>query len=207
MPENEIHLEEHVLVVPRTLLEKAGIFQGLQYKMEGYSDILTDPKHHSFRRRKEVETDPAWKQIIPYAILKCKDEVFVYRRGKFKGEKRLYGNYSLGVGGHISISDANLLGITYEEGLLREVNEEVTIGSAYTKRLAALLNDDSNDVGKVHLGVVHVFDLERPAITSNEPSLVETCFMKPEELRAKIDQFENWSKICIEHVENLISKS
>jgi predicted NUDIX family phosphoesterase len=63
MPENEIHLEEHVLVVPRTLLEKAGIFQGLQYKMEGYSDILTDPKHHSFRRRKEVETDPAFSGI------------------------------------------------------------------------------------------------------------------------------------------------
>jgi predicted NUDIX family phosphoesterase len=205
MPEIDNYMEEHVLVVPRTLLEKAGMFQGLQYKMEGYSGILTDPKNHSFRKRKEVETDRSLKQLIPYAILKCKDEVFVYRRGEWQGEKRLYGNYSLGVGGHISISDAKLIGITYEEGLLREVKEEVTIRSPYTKSLAGLLNDDSNDVGKVHLGVVHVFDLERPDITSNETSLVETCFMKPEELRAKIDQFENWSKICIEHIEELIA--
>ncbi len=204
MPENEKHLEEHVLVVPRALLEKAGMFQGLQYKMEGYSDILTDPKHHSFRRRKEVETDPSWKQIIPYAILKCKDEVFVYRRGKFEGEKRLYGNYSLGVGGHISISDANLLGITYEEGLLREVNEEVTIGSAYTIRLAALLNDDSNEVGKGASGGCACIRSGTSGHNFKRAVACGNMFHETGRTRAKIDQFENWSKICIEHIEKLI---
>ena len=95
-------------------------------------------------KRKEAETNPEFKQLIPYALLRCGDKVFAYRRGKLQGEKRLIGNYSLGIGGHISIDDPTLFGSTYHDGLMREVNEEVAIASPYKYKVAGLLNDDSN---------------------------------------------------------------
>ena len=162
MQESSKYLEEHVLVFPTTLLDTIGKFQGLSFELERYGKVLLDPKNHSYLKRKEAEINPSFKQLIPYALICCNDSVFVYRRGKLVDEKRLLGNFSLGIGGHISITDPALFGTTYEEGLKRELNEEVSIESKVTQKVAALLNDDSNDVGKVHLGIVHVLKLEKP---------------------------------------------
>jgi len=78
---------------------------------------------------------------------------------------------------HISITDPGLFGSTYEDGLKREINEEVIIDSPYTQRVVALLNDDSNDVGKVHFGVVHVLTLDKPLVKPREKSINETIFL------------------------------
>jgi predicted NUDIX family phosphoesterase len=201
---DERYLDEHVLVFPRKLLEQVGSFQGLIFDLTKYLDVILNPKNHVYMQRKEIETNPEYKQLIPYAILHCGSDVFVYRRGKLMAEKRLHGNYSLGVGGHISISDPTLFGTTYSEGLKREVNEEVAIESQYTQKVAALLNDDSNDVGKVHFGVIHTFALEKPLVRPKEKSINETRFFKPGELQKEIEGFENWSKICIEHIDKLL---
>jgi predicted NUDIX family phosphoesterase len=202
--QDEKYLEEHVFVFPTQLLEQRGMFQGLCFELDTYRDIIHDPKNHIFLKRKEAESNPAYKQLIPYALLHCRDKVFVYRRGKLLAEKRLLGNYSLGVGGHISVTDPGLFGTTYEDGLKREINEEVIIESPYRQRIVALLNDDSNDVGKVHFGVVHVLTLDKPLVKPREKSINETNFLSTEELRNKIDAFENWSKICIQHIDHVI---
>jgi predicted NUDIX family phosphoesterase len=201
---NEKYLEEHVLVFPTQLLEQIGAFQGLSFELDKYLDIILNPKNHTFLKRKDAESNPSYKQLIPYALLQFKDTIFVYRRGKLLAEKRLHGNYSLGVGGHISVTDPGLFGTTYEDGLKREINEEITIESLYTQRVVALLNDDSNDVGKVHFGIVHVLALEKPLVKPREKSINETRFLSMSELQKDIDKFENWSKICIQHIHRLI---
>jgi predicted NUDIX family phosphoesterase len=202
--QDEKYLEEHVLVFPTQLLEQIGAFQGLSFELDKYLDIILNPKNHTFLKRKDAESNPAYKQLIPYALLHCGGDVFVYRRGKLLAEKRLLGNFSLGVGGHISVTDPGLFGTTYEDGLKREINEEVNIESRYTQRIVALLNDDSNDVGKVHFGIVHVLALEKPLVKPREKSINETRFLSMSELQKDIDKFENWSKICIQHIHRLI---
>jgi predicted NUDIX family phosphoesterase len=204
--QDEKYLEEHVLVFETKLLDKIGKFQGLSFELDKYLDILLNPKNHVFIKRKEAENNPAYKQLIPYAILHCGDKVFIYRRGKLLAEKRLHGNFSLGVGGHISVTDPSLFGTTYEDGLKREVNEEVYVESGYTQKIAALLNDDSNEVGKVHFGIVHSLTLEKPLVRPKEKSINETGFSTTEELQKDVDKFESWSQICIRQIERLISK-
>jgi predicted NUDIX family phosphoesterase len=201
---DEKYLEEHVLVFKTALLEQIGAFQGLSFELDKYLDIILNPKNHTFIKRKEAESNPAYKQLIPYAILHNNGKVFIYRRGKLLAEKRLHGNYSLGIGGHIGVTDPSLFGTTYEDGLKREINEEVYIESKYTQRVAALLNDDSNEVGKVHFGIVHSLDLEKPLVRPKEKSINETGFSTVEELQKDIDKFENWSQICIKQIKRLV---
>ena len=203
MPD-EKYLEEYVLAFPTQLLDQIGTFQGISLEMDKYLDIILNPKNHTYIKRKDAETNPAYKQLIPYALLYCKDKLFTYRRGKLLDEKRLLGNYSLGIGGHISVTDPGLFSSTYNDGLTREINEEVIIESRYTQRVVALLNDDSNDVGKVHFGIVHVLTLDEPLVKPREKSINETKFLGISELQKDIEKFENWSKICIQHIQQLI---
>jgi len=90
--------------------------------------------------------------------------------------------------------------------LKREINEEVVIESPYTQRVVALLNDDSNDVGKVHFGVVHVLTLDKPLVKPREKSINETKFLAISELQKDVEKFENWSKICIQNIQRLIQQ-
>jgi len=202
--QDEKYLEEYVLVFQTKLLEQIGIFQGLSFELDKYLDIVLNPKNHTFIKRKDAESNPAYKQLIPYALLHCGSDVFVYRRGKLLAEKRLHGNYSLGIGGHISVTDPGLFGSTYEDGLKREINEEIIIDSPYTQRVVALLNDDSNDVGKVHFGIVHALTLKKPLVKPREKSINETKFLGINELQKDIEKFENWSMICIQHIHHII---
>jgi predicted NUDIX family phosphoesterase len=203
--QDEKYLEEHVLVFPASVLRQVGSFQGLSFELEKFADIILNPKNHIYIKRKEAEINPTYKQLIPYAILHCDDKIFVYRRGRLLAEKRLLDYYSIGVGGHISISDPSLFGTTYEDGLKREINEEVYLESGYTQRIAAMLNDDSNEVGKVHFGIVHVLELEKAAVKPREKSINETKFLNVNELRKDVDRFENWSKICIQQIQRLLA--
>ena len=192
------------LVFETALLKQIGMFQGLSFENDKYLDIVLNPKNHTFIKRKDAESNPSYKQLIPYALLHCGDRFFVYRRGKLLDEKRLLGNYSLGIGGHISVTDPGLFSTSYEDGLTREINEEVIIESGYTQRVVALLNDDSNDVGKVHFGIVHVLTLEKPLVKPREKSINETKFLGTAELQQDIEKFENWSQICIQHIQHML---
>jgi predicted NUDIX family phosphoesterase len=203
---DEKYLEEYVLAFETKLLEQIGIFQGLSFELDKYLDIVLNPKNHTFIKRKDAESNPAFKQLIPYALLQCGGGIFVYRRGKLLAEKRLLGSYSMGIGGHISVTDPGLFGSSYDDGLKREMNEEVSIESPYTQRVVALLNDDSNDVGKVHFGVVHVLTLDKPLVKPREKSINETKFLAISKLQKDVEKFENWSKICIQNIQRLIQQ-
>src|SRR5262249_15190625 len=139
-----------------------------------------------------------FKQIVPYVVLRCRDQVFHYTRGKRATETRLQALRSLGVGGHINRDDRSLFESPYREAMFREVAEEGEIQSAYTERCIGLINDDSTPVGQVHRGIVHVFDLEGPKVQRREQVLTRAAFAPLAELMDQRDEFESWSRFVLE---------
>jgi predicted NUDIX family phosphoesterase len=192
---------ERVLVVPTELVHEIGHFQGFCAEVDRYLERLLDARVTSYRPRSEMEEDPSFKQLIPYCIFRCGNQVFQYTRGRSQGESRLHQLRSIGVGGHISTDDRNLFGTSYEEALHRELAEEVYIESAYRERCIGLINDDETPVGRVHLGIVHVFDLDEPNVRPRERSLTRAGFEPTGALLEHLDEFETWSQICLRQLE------
>jgi predicted NUDIX family phosphoesterase len=198
-------MEEQVLVVPTTLFREIGYFQGFCRDVERYRRILLAPENVLFQPRSEAEKNPNFKQLIPYMIF-CHTgsdgivRLFQYVRGKGMGERRLHSKRSVGVGGHLSSDDRNESVQNhdlYREGMLRELREEVVLNSKFTEYCVGLINDDETEVGQVHLGIVHRFDLDEPNVISNEPDLIESGFVPVSEMLHDLSTFESWSAICI----------
>jgi predicted NUDIX family phosphoesterase len=190
--------EERVLVVPTAILSQAGMFQGFSPRVEHYLPRLLDPTHLSYRPRGEAEDDPTFKQIIPYVVLKWREQAFHYLRGKRGSESRLRALRSVGVGGHICADDQNLFDPPYREALFREIAEEVEIGSSYEERCIGLINDDATPVGQVHVGIVHVFELAEPNVRPREQALAGAGFAPLADLRGQREQFESWSQFVLD---------
>lgn len=196
--------QEDVLVVPRSLFDRAGAFQGFCADTAAYLPALLDPRHTSWRPRATVEDDPSFKQLIPYCVLAWRaadgsSRYFAYTRGGGQSEARLRAKRSVGIGGHISSTDGEHGDDTsYEAGMRREIAEEIAIGGGWTSRCVGLINDDSNAVGSVHLGIVHLLELELPEVASRESELVECGFETLERLLADRERFETWSQITLD---------
>lgn len=200
---------EQVLVIPRSAVEQVGMFHGLVFDVDGYLEALFDSGVPSFMPRPEAEQDPSHKQLIPYVLIKCGEKYLTYVRGKRAGETRLVGNRSIGIGGHINPVDNEVplfgvdYGEIYENAVLREVDEEINIEGPRTDRIVALLNDDTNEVGAVHLGVVHILTIENENVTRNEQMITQLEFKTLEELHAVRDEMETWSQLCLDGLEKL----
>ncbi|MCA9115933.1 MAG: phosphoesterase [Planctomycetaceae bacterium] len=183
------------------LFHEIGWFQGFQTETGPYLRTLLDPAHSQYLPRHQVETDPSWKQLIPYCIFECQGEIFSYQRGESGGESRLKSLRSIGIGGHISTEDQqNTPDAVYATGMRREIEEEIEIGTTWTESLVGLINDDESDVGRVHLGVVHLFRLDAPKVLPREESIKNTGFAPPAEFINRLDEFETWSQICLKNL-------
>lgn len=199
--------EEMVLVVRRETIEKLGMWHGLNFEVERFLPVLLARENNFFMARSAAERDPAFKQIIPYVLLMHGGKVLHYVRGKKSGEQRLVSKGSIGIGGHMNELDEGLFALdqaAYLEGVRRETEEELKISTAYKNRVVALLNDDTNEVGQVHLGVVHVFELEEPNVEKNEAMITNLAFLSPEELKERRDSLESWSQICLDSLGELL---
>ena len=196
---------EEVLVIPRALLDEIGAFSGIRSgDIEPAISRLLDPANHFFMDRATAEDDPTHKQIIPYCIIRCGDRILNYTRGKAGGEARLHALRSVGVGGHINPIDTGG-GRTgpdaYQAAVERELNEELIFEVPHQNRIIGLLNDESNPVGQVHLGIVHLIDVESDAVHSNEDALADLTFTPLADLNGPLfDKLETWSQACIRHL-------
>ncbi len=200
--------EEMILVVRRELFDRLGAFQGLSFDVERYLPALLDRAHNFFTPRGPAETNPALKQLIPYVLLVHEDRVLHYVRGKKAGEQRLVAKGSLGIGGHMNDHDEGLFALdleAYHAGVRREVGEELRLGARYTDHVVALLNDDSNDVGRVHLGVVHVFRLESAEVAKGEAMITDLQFLDRTQLAARREGMETWSQLCLDRLDELLA--
>jgi predicted NUDIX family phosphoesterase len=196
--------EERVLVLPTEEFHALGHFQGFTADLATYLPALLESKNLSYRPRGEMEKDPSFKQLIPYMVFRHVDAdgvswLFQYVRGGGMGEKRLHALRSVGVGGHISTDDAGAGSMhdIYRVGMQRELGEEISLDTPFTERCVGLINDDETPVGRVHLGVVHLFDVELPQVSPREPDMLEASFRPVADILPELDRYESWSQIVV----------
>ncbi len=200
--------EEQVLVVPTELFHALGHFQGFSTEVDKYLVPVLSSDQLSYRPRKEMEEDPSYKQLIPYVLFTHTDaegqlSLFTYQRGGGGGEARLRAKRSVGVGGHISTLDIaendsqKHAGDVYRRGLDRELEEEICVETPYVETRVGVINDDETEVGKVHLGIVHRFEVEEPNVAPREDDLVDARFQPIEEVLTEIEHYETWSQIAL----------
>lgn len=195
---------ENVLVVPTALFHKLGYFQGFSTDTARYLPQLFEGDHVRYLPRGDMEENPSFKQLIPYVLFRWVDDdgvihLFDYQRGGGMGERRLHAKRSVGVGGHISSLDAAAghLDHVYREGMQRELAEEVIIDTPYAQSIIGLINDDETPVGRVHLGVVHRFDVAQPLVRPREPDLLDAGFRPVAQILSELEGFESWSQIAV----------
>ena len=204
--------DENVLVFPRSLFERLGVFQGFNADVDRFLPTILDPKNNSFLPRSKAETDPNFKQIIPYVIITDGKSVLHYVRGKKAGEQRLVAKGSIGIGGHINREEDHSLSLfaftfnmqAFQEAVKREVCEELTIQGEFNARPVGLINDDSTEVGRVHFGVVHILFCTPEQVKKNEQVITQVEFISIEELKAKRGQMESWSQLCLDNLDALL---
>ena len=192
---------EQIMVVKTELFHACGYFQGFCTETEKYLTAVLDSANTQYLPRGKMEEDPSFKQLIPYCIFRFVDDqgipnVFHYTRGSGGGESRLRAKKSVGIGGHISTLDAGDES-PYHEGMRRELDEEVAIDTPFTQEMVGLINDDETEVGKVHLGIVHLFDVEKPNVCSRETEIENAGFVPVAEILNDLESYESWSAICI----------
>ena len=187
--------DELVLVVPRaSLMGDPGWLGVTDEGLDAFEGIVA--RDGEFRRRGDVEPDRTWKQVIPYLVLRDGPRYFLMRRTKAGGDVRLHDRFSIGVGGHLNPGDGDLAG-----GLRREWREELDAAFEPEFRLIGLLNDDTTDVGSVHVGAVYVADANGRAVAIRETDKLSGAFAGPDEAAAVLDRMESWSALVFEHLE------
>lgn len=194
-------------MVKRSLFDQLGSFHGLNFEPQKYLEAILSRGNNFFLPRAQAENDPTHKQIIPYAILAFENKVLHYVRGKKAGEQRLVAKGSIGIGGHMNESDESLFALdeaAYRAGVEREVNEEIKIATTFDDRIVALLNDDTTEVGQVHLGIVHVFKLTEPKVEKREAMITNLAFLSKDELLARHESLETWSQLCVDSLDRLL---
>ena len=196
--------EELVMAVPAAELFRPGHIQGLQLGGEAWLRLIFDPRLSRFLPRAAAEQDPGWKQVIPYVVLESGGQVFIYRRGLKSSETRLHALHAIGLGGHIRHSDESVFTPpgwpAYSAALERELAEEVAIGAEVVEdRLVGLINDDTTEVGRVHIGLLHLRRLAAPVVSARESKIAAGRFARVEQLRGpEAPECETWSRICLQ---------
>ena len=193
--------DEQVLVVRRSLFDQLGSFQGFCGEAQRYLDVFLRRENNFFAPRSSAENDPSLKQIIPYAVFTHSGRVLRYVRGGKSGEKRLVAKASIGIGGHINDGDEGLFAFNadaYRIAVEREIGEELRLAGGFTDRVVGLINDDSTEVGQVHLGVVHLVELESDDVRAGEAAITQLEFVAPDALNGDREELETWSQIVLD---------
>jgi predicted NUDIX family phosphoesterase len=193
-----VELQESVLVVPRAVIDP------LCHKVftpEAAAVEKTVLANCRFLERNLAETDYQFKQVIPYVVVRHQDRCLLIWRTSKQTEARLHNRYSLGVGGHINNTDtptanSNII-LT---GMRREFTEEIAVEGEQSCRLVGIINDDSTDVSRVHMGFVFVLRTTTPHFTIMEPGKYTAAWKTPEELSPHYGQMESWAQIVYDHI-------
>ncbi len=197
---------EEVLAVPRATLDAAGLLE-TGFRAGGHLTALPIVEAEGvFLPRPRAEDDPSWKQIIPYAVVRCRELVFMLRRTARGAESRLHELLSIGVGGHVNPAPVDARQ-RVEDGLRRELEEELAWGApyrcpAYRYHALGTINDDANDVGRVHFGIVYLVETESTDVYVRETDLLEGGFVTPAEIREQRHALESWSRQVFDAVLN-----
>lgn len=187
--------EERVLVVPRAAIMDDEGWLGI--RTGGVAGFLAAVEREGrFEPRAAMEADPGFKQVIPYLVLRDRERYFLMRRTRAGGDARLHDRWSIGVGGHVNPGDGGIAG-----GLRREWAEELVAGFVPDFRLVGLLNDDTTDVGRVHVGAVYVAEAAGRPVAIRETDKLSGAFATTAEVAAVADELETWSRLVFDALE------
>lgn len=184
-------MTERVMVVERASIGdflNHHYFNLIRTDLESILDVIRS--EHFFVPRAEAEVSPQYKQIIPYVIIRHADTYFLLQRTAKQTESRLHHKLSLGIGGHINPDTPDVL-----DGLRKELEEEVHVDSAYELTFVGVLNDDTTDVSRVHLGMVYLLEPAEPRVTVRETEKMTGSWVARAELAARRDAMETWSQV------------
>jgi predicted NUDIX family phosphoesterase len=189
-------MSEEVLIIPNNLLQP--------HIQEGSGRLITEEKERVFDKilnnqmfmvRNDAEYNFDHKQVIPYVVIRNGNNYLLLQRLSKQTEKRLHNKYSLGIGGHInpasSIQEDNII----LNGLYRELNEEVAVGDASGLHFVGIINDERNDVSRVHLGLLYVLDVLSSEYRVLETEKMTATWVSEQELEKHYDALETWSQI------------
>lgn len=193
---------EDILVIPRVILAEHDLLkQGFTQASCGKNVTIVEQlirAHGEFGPRARMEEDEDYKQIIPYFIFTHNDQLFLMQRSGSANESRLASKFTLGIGGHVRNED--LEGTIAQWGK-REFHEEVNYTGTVSISPLGILNDDSNAVGRVHIGVVYLLhgdsgDISiKSELQSGEMASLEAC-------TAVYDRMERWSQLVFDTLKN-----
>jgi predicted NUDIX family phosphoesterase len=184
--------DELVLVLARDLVPGGLDFTGVIDRP--FAPVLAAvAQSGQFLPRGKVEDDPSLKQIIPYLLLRDSERIFLMKRTKAGGDERLHDRYTIGVGGHVNPGDADVLG-----GLKREWREEIAADFEPEFVSLGLLNDDSNPVGAVHLGLVYAADADGRPVAIRETHKLSGEFVASDVVAEVQDRLETWSALLFD---------
>ncbi|MCU5746080.1 NUDIX domain-containing protein [Staphylococcus sp. SQ8-PEA] len=196
--------DEMINVVPRKI-----VFKNEENQFDGFlskdtiqgSEIMDALKSYEIKRRGDMEDDPKYKQLVSYCLLEnYEGQLLVYKRLSGGGESRLHGQGSIGVGGHMNeVVGAEDINEVLRTNAQRELEEEVGLDFQKTQNLEYLgfINDDTNEVGQVHLGVVFSIKVDRADVEVQETDTLSIDWVNREEIK-DLSQFETWSSLILE---------
>jgi len=196
-------LEELVFAIPTDDLWKL-----ITYKEKGLitedSEVLKRLVQNGlFRKRSELEENPSFKQIIPYAIISNKESFWLFKRTSGQAEKRLHNKFSLGVGGHMNPGKAMESKEQYLiNELKRELFEEVKLlngCSIEDIEFIGFINDDSISVGSVHIGLLYDIHVSNKDVVINETDKMTAGWIDKPGLAEFYEGMETWTKITFDY--------
>jgi predicted NUDIX family phosphoesterase len=184
-------MSEEVMVVATELLRP---YLGGNFIRDAWQilDVVAD--RHTFIDRALAERSAQWRQIIPYVVICNGSDVFGVTRTAKQTETRLHHKVSIGIGGHINPGHSVI------EGLHKELDEEVRIGGTYELRLAGVINDESTEVGRVHLGACFLLEARTRDVVVIETEKMHGEWMTPAQLAAARPAMETWSQIVYDEL-------
>lgn len=200
-------MDERILVVDRSHLfdDESLKFQGISTKYPIVNKIMKRFEDFFEVSRGDAEENPNWKQPIPYVIVKRGDSVFVYERLKAGGESRLHDQLSIGIGGHMNVMHNFTKWTTLSNlNMLREINEEINIkmgGPHDIPKVVGLINDDENEVGRVHIGILAILELpEEAEVSVRETDKLDGYWIRIRDLKKTplFEKLETWSQMAVE---------
>jgi predicted NUDIX family phosphoesterase len=190
-------IDEQILVVPRAVLPELAGWHGI--RVDGLERVLAvvaaSARPHA---RSLAEQDPSLKQVIPYLVLRDGPRYFLMQRTRAGGDARLHDRWTIGIGGHLDAADGDI-----EGGLRREWSEELESTSLPSWRPIGVLNDDTTEVGAVHLGVVYVADIAGGQVRIRETDKLTGAFVEVPAVEAVRDRLETWSAIVFDHLQSI----
>jgi len=187
--------DELILVVPRGAVPDGVGWHGIRAADRAAFEA-TIARDGRFAPRPAMERDPGFKQVIPYLVLRDGARYFLMRRTRAGADERLHDRFSIGVGGHLNPGDDGLDG-----GLRREWAEELDAAFVPDFRFVGLLNDDTTEVGSVHLGAVFTADAGGRPVAVRETDKLAGGFASPAEVGAVVDRMETWSSLVFAFLE------